>query len=86
MLEFGSTPVLPPATLHAMGFTVAAYPVSLLSASIRAMTQTLQLIKDGQPTDSMILDFAELKKTVGFNDYESEMKYFRDKDWTKIEK
>jgi 2-methylisocitrate lyase-like PEP mutase family enzyme len=85
MLEFGATPVLPPATLHAMGYSVAAYPVTLLSASIRAMTQTLQLIKDGQPTDSMILDFADLKETVGFNDYDSEMKFFRDKDWSRKE-
>lgn len=80
MLEFGATPVLPPATLHKMGYTVAAYPVTLLSASIRAMSQTLQLLKEGRPTDSMILDFSELKKVVGFDDYETEINYFRKRE------
>ena len=36
-LEEGLTPILPPATLASLGFTVAAYPLSLLAASIAAM-------------------------------------------------
>jgi len=37
MLEHGATPVLPPASLHAMGYKIVAHPVTLLSAAVRAM-------------------------------------------------
>ena len=37
MLEFGSTPVLPPQELKKMGYTMAAYPLTLLSSSIKVM-------------------------------------------------
>jgi len=72
MLENGSTPILPPEKLKAIGYTVAAYPLTLLSASIKAMKQSLELIKCGQPTDELILTFAETKKVVGFSQYAKE--------------
>jgi len=46
MLEYGSTPILPPAELQNMGYTMAAYPLTLLSASIKAMQESLELIKE----------------------------------------
>ena len=55
MLEQGSTPVLPPQELKKLGYTMAAYPLTLLSASIRAMNESLERIKNGDPTDDMIL-------------------------------
>lgn len=54
MLEQGSTPVLPPQELKKMGYTMAAYPLTLLSASIKAMTDSLDRIKTGTPTDEII--------------------------------
>ncbi|GLE05696.1 hypothetical protein PINS_up014742 [Pythium insidiosum] len=45
MLENGLTPVLPPAQLAAMGFKIAAYPLTLLSASIKTMERALELLK-----------------------------------------
>ena len=54
MLEQGSTPVLPPQELKKMGYTMAAYPLTLLSASIKAMTDSLERIKAGTPTDEII--------------------------------
>jgi len=72
MLEFGSTPILPPEELGEIGYTMAAYPLTLLSASIKAMQQSLDLIKNGQPTDDMILSFAETKDVVGFTQYGDE--------------
>jgi 2-methylisocitrate lyase-like PEP mutase family enzyme len=69
MLEYGETPILPPEELGKMGYTMAAYPLTLLSASIKAMMTSLELIKNGSPTDSMILPFAETKDAVGFTHY-----------------
>lgn len=69
MLEHGRTPVLPPKELKEIGYTMAAYPLTLLSASIKAMQDSLELIKKGEPTDDMILTFAETKDAVGFTRY-----------------
>jgi 2-methylisocitrate lyase-like PEP mutase family enzyme len=54
MLEQGSTPILPPQELKQMGYTMAAYPLTLLSASIKAMTESLDRIQKGLPTDDLI--------------------------------
>jgi 2-methylisocitrate lyase-like PEP mutase family enzyme len=54
MLEQGSTPILPPDELKRMGYTMAAYPLTLLSASIKAMTASLENIRNGTPTDGLI--------------------------------
>eukprot|EP00904_Undaria_pinnatifida_P006572 jgi/Undpi1/3044/HiC_scaffold_15.g06420.m1 len=70
MLEFGKTPILPPAELQAMGFTLVAYPISLLSASIKAMKATLARIKAEQPTEDLLEGFGELKRVVGFGEYD----------------
>jgi 2-methylisocitrate lyase-like PEP mutase family enzyme len=55
MLEYGNTPILPPTELKRMGYTMAAYPLTLLSASIKAMQESLDRIKNGLPTDDLIL-------------------------------
>mmetsp|Transcript_29850 Transcript_29850/g.44031 ORF Transcript_29850/g.44031 Transcript_29850/m.44031 type:complete len:411 (-) Transcript_29850:62-1294(-) len=72
MLEYGNTPITSPAELKQMGYTMAAYPLTLLSASIKAMQQSLDLIKRGESTDDMILTFDETKDIVGFNWYAKE--------------
>jgi len=72
MLEYGNTPILPPEELKSMGYTMAAYPLTLLSASIKAMQDSLELIKNGEPTDEMILSFADTKDAVGFTQYSKE--------------
>lgn len=54
MLEQGATPVLPPQELKRMGYTMAAYPLTLLSASIQAITASLDRIQKGMPTDDII--------------------------------
>lgn len=45
MLEFGKTPILPPQRLKEIGYKVAAYPLTLLSASAKAMKESLELLK-----------------------------------------
>ena len=72
MLEYGNTPILPPEKLKEIGYTMAAYPLTLLSASIKAMQESLELIKNGQPTDEMILSFTDTKDVVGFTAYAKE--------------
>jgi 2-methylisocitrate lyase-like PEP mutase family enzyme len=77
MLEMGATPILPPQVLKQMGYTVAAYPLTLLSASIKAMQTSLDRIRDGLPTDDLILPFAETKDAVGFSQYAKEEQRYR---------
>lgn len=76
MLEYGVTPILPPQELKTIGYTMAAYPLTLLSASIKAMEQSLQMIKNGEPTDDVILSFAETKNAVGFDWYTNDEKRY----------
>ena len=79
MLEQGSTPILPPSQLKEIGYTMAAYPLTLLSASIKAMQDSLAAIKEGRSTDDLILSFPETKDAVGFTRYANlEQKYRTD--------
>jgi 2-methylisocitrate lyase-like PEP mutase family enzyme len=77
MLEQGSTPILSPKELKAMGYTMAAYPLTLLSASIKAMTFSLDRIKQGLPTDDIISTFTETKDVVGFTQYATEEQRYK---------
>lgn len=71
MLEMGDTPILPPAELFDMGFTIAAYPLTLISASIKAQELALEKLRDGVPKDvePLLKTFEELRDVVGFNEY-----------------
>ncbi|MEM6548386.1 MAG: isocitrate lyase/PEP mutase family protein [Pseudomonadota bacterium] len=71
MVEGGETPILPPAELARLGFTVAAYPLTLMSAAMKAMVEALDTLKtESHPT--ALLDFAELRARVGFDAYYAE--------------
>ena len=71
MIEHGKTPILPPDQLEKIGYKIMVYPLTLLNASILAMRQSLQMIKQGKEPDN-ILDFEGLKDVVGFNRYYDE--------------
>ena len=77
MLEQGETPVLPPKELKRMGYTMAAYPLTLLSASIKAMEESLSRIMEGIPTDDIIVSFTDSKDAVGFTRYSQEEDRYR---------
>ena len=77
MLEHGSTPILPPGELQEMGYTMAAYPLTLLLASVRSMQRAVWLIRERKPTDNKILPFAETKSVVGFNGHAEEEERYR---------
>jgi len=82
MLEGGKTPVLPPAELEEMGFALAAYPLTLLNASIVGMRGALDELHasgggGGVPAAAHSLPFAELQRVVGFPDYYEEEERYR---------
>jgi len=72
MVENGETPMLPPAHLEALGYRIVAYPLTLLSAAMRAMRESLEVMKAGDHPNDRLLDFAELRRIVGFDDYYTE--------------
>lgn len=71
MLEQGDTPVLPPQQLADIGYRIAAYPLTLLSAAAGAMRRALAALKRGE-TPGGLIDFAELRDLVGFPGYYAE--------------
>jgi 2-methylisocitrate lyase-like PEP mutase family enzyme len=74
MVEGGDTPILPPERLEALGYRIAAYPLTLLSAAMKAMEQALSEMAAGRHPDALLKDFADLREAVGFEDY------YRDED------
>lgn len=76
MLEQGETPVLPPAVLQEIGYSLAAYPLTLLSASIKAMQDALTAFKSGVHPENL-LDWESLRDVVGFNAYYAEDERYR---------
>ncbi len=72
IVEGGRTPPLPASELGAMGYAIAAYPLTLLSAAMRAMTEALEALRDGRAADTLLMDFAELRRVVGFDRYYEE--------------
>ncbi len=79
LVEGGDTPLLPPARLEAIGYRIAAYPLTLLSAATSAMLEALEeLAGGGQPAKR--LDFERLRRIVGFDDYDAEAERYRAED------
>ena len=71
MVEQGDTPVLPPARLQELGFAIAAYPLTLISAAARAMQDALAAFARGEHPAGL-LSFEELREIVGFPEYDRE--------------
>ncbi len=75
MVEHGKTPILPSKQLEQIGYKISVYPLTQLSAAIKAMQESLKSIKQGIQADN-ILDFEILKDVVGFNDYYDEFERY----------
>ena len=74
MVSGGTTPVLPPRELEALGYKIAAYPLVLISTAVRAMQRALGALAKGEKSDEVSFD--ELKRLVGFpHYYELEQRY-----------
>ena len=76
MIEGGVTPVVPPAQLHEMGYRVAAYPLALLSAAMLNMQRALEQLAKGERCGELLMDFASVRREVGFDDYAEREKVF----------
>ncbi len=75
LVEDGETPNLPPARLEAMGFRIAAHPLTLLSSAVRAMQEALAALAEGQPAPRR-LSFAALQALVGFPEYDAALERY----------
>ena len=69
MLEEGITPILSPQRLDAMGYKIAAYPLTLLNCAVFAMREALEDIKQGR-TPRRRVEFSEIREIVGFGEYD----------------
>ncbi len=78
LVEGGATPLLPPSRLEALGFTLLAYPLTLLSTAAKAMTEALEGLKNGQHPFDMVMEFGALRSLVGFDAYDAEATRYRD--------
>ncbi len=78
MIKGGSTPLVPVEELGRMGFSVAIYSVTLLSVSIRAMQESLGDMASGKHPTQRLLDFADLRHTIGFDAYGEEERRYAD--------
>jgi 2-methylisocitrate lyase-like PEP mutase family enzyme len=77
MLEGGKTPLLPPAELAALGYKLAAYPLTLLSTAVRAMQGALEALARGE-SPPHLLTFEGLRTAVGFDAYDTEAAHYAD--------
>ncbi|KAF8715352.1 hypothetical protein HU200_026986 [Digitaria exilis] len=78
MFEGGKTPLLSPAELEKIGYSLVIYSISLVGVSMRAMKDALISIKDGGvPPPSIMPSFQEIKDTLGFNRYYKEEKQYQ---------
>jgi 2-methylisocitrate lyase-like PEP mutase family enzyme len=75
MVEGGATPILPPDRLAALGFRIAAYPLTLLAAATRAMGAALEALREGRPP-SALTPFDALRELVGFDAYDRERRRY----------
>lgn len=75
MLEGGITPLLPAEQLAAIGYRLAAYPLTLLSCAAAAMQAALADLAAGR-TPPRMLDFPSLRRLVGFDAYDDLLKTY----------
>ncbi|KAJ3039544.1 hypothetical protein HDV00_012120 [Rhizophlyctis rosea] len=76
MLEHGKTPIMPAKELREIGYVLAAYPLTLLSAAMKGMMEVLECLKKGDAAgiDGRILKFEDTCRLVGFEEYWEEEK------------
>ena len=67
IVEGGETPDLPVSELQEIGFSIAAYPLSLMAAAMQAMVTSLRAMRNDERPGQM--DFGELRRRIGFDDY-----------------
>jgi 2-methylisocitrate lyase-like PEP mutase family enzyme len=79
LVEGGDTPLLPPAELEAIGYRIAAHPLTLLSAGIAGMQDALAELARGEAPRERVA-FAALRELVGFDGYDAEQARYAEKE------
>ena len=69
IVEGGETPELSHKELQDIGFSIAAYPLTLMASAMQAMTGTLAKLKADEDRTPDLMNFSELRERIGFNDY-----------------
>jgi 2-methylisocitrate lyase-like PEP mutase family enzyme len=69
IVEGGETPDLPQDVLFDIGYAIAAYPLTLMSAAMKAMTGALDALEKDSKRDSLLMDFTEIRRRIGFDAY-----------------
>jgi 2-methylisocitrate lyase-like PEP mutase family enzyme len=77
MLEEGVTPILAPQQLAALGYKIAAYPLTLLNCAVFAMREALEELKAGHTPERRV-DFATIREIVGFPEYDRLLERYAD--------
>ena len=81
LVEGGATPILHPDKLHELGYRFAAYPLTLMSAAMKAIQDALAVMARREHPADALLEFADLRKAVGFDAYyEAEQAYSDSRD------
>lgn len=76
MVEGGKTPIPSMARLRELGYGFAIFPLTLMSAAMRTMAHCLAEMKAGRHPADQIMDFADLRREIGFDAYyEAELRY-----------
>ena len=68
LIEDGETPLLAIDELEEIGFKIAVLPLSLMSATVKTMKESLLNIKN-KKYNTNVSSFEELRDVVGFNEY-----------------
>ena len=75
LIEDGETPLLEINELEDIGFKIAVFPLTLMSASVKTMQESLKNMKN-KTYNTNVSKFSEIRDIVGFNEYyEIEDKY-----------
>ncbi|WP_395173724.1 isocitrate lyase/PEP mutase family protein [Roseibium alexandrii] len=69
IVEGGETPELSHKELEDIGFSIAAYPLTLMASAMQAMMGTLAKLKSDEDRTPDLMNFSELRDRIGFNDY-----------------
>ena len=76
MVEGGKTPIPSMETLASLGFRLAIFPLTLLSAAMRAVQASLADMKAGRHPEERLIGFDQIKTIAGFDAYyQSEQRY-----------
>lgn len=68
LIEDGETPLLEIKELEDIGFKIAVFPLTLMSASVKIMQESLKNMKN-KIYNTNVSKFSDLQDIVGFNEY-----------------